>query len=77
MVRDARDGVAHASRSMVSAEIAGNGYYALEVNIMLVSLVLISLIGVPAEVQRRAVRLPHLSYIIEAFNGTLTSSSQE
>jgi hypothetical protein len=34
---------------------AGSSYYALEVNIMLVSLVLMEKIGVSGEVQRRAV----------------------
>jgi ApeA N-terminal domain 1 len=74
LVRDARDGVAHASRERLTPEGAGSGYYALEVNIMLVSLVLMARIGVPSEIQRRAVRSRYLWYIVEQFNRSLASA---
>lgn len=74
-VRDARDGVAHASRDRLTSETAGIGLYALEVNIMLVSLVLMAEIGVSGEVQRRAVRSGSLHYIIREFNRALTGST--
>jgi hypothetical protein len=52
LVRDARDGVAHAIRDPLLPQDAGKSYYVLEINIMFVSLVLMARIGVPAEVQR-------------------------
>ena len=70
-MRDARDGVAHAIQERWTPEGAGSSYYALEVNIMLVSLVLMEKIGVPVELQRRAVGSRYLSYIIKEFNRTL------
>lgn len=75
LVRDARDGVAHASREPLSPPSAGNAYYALEINIIFVSLVLMARIGVPAEVQRRAANSYHFSYIVEQFNQSLAGSS--
>jgi hypothetical protein len=70
-MRDARDGVAHAIQRRFTPEGAGSSYYALQVNIMLVSLVLMEKIGVPGEVQRRAAGSRYLSYIIKEFNRTL------
>lgn len=62
LVRDARDGVAHASRDPLLLQDAGKSYYALEINIMFVSLVLMARIGVPADVQRRAAKSYHLTH---------------
>jgi hypothetical protein len=68
-MRNARDGMAHAIQGRFIPEGSGSSsYYALEVNIMLVSLVLMGKIGVPGEVQRRAVGSRYLSYIIKEFN---------
>lgn len=47
-VRDQRDGVAHASQELPTPDGAGSSYYALEVNIMLVSLVLMERSACPA-----------------------------
>ena len=74
LVRDARDGVAHAIRDPLLPQDAGKSYYVLEINIMFVSLVLMARIGVPAEVQRRAANSCHLSYIVEQFNQSLADS---
>jgi hypothetical protein len=71
-MRDARDGMAHAIQERLIPEGGGStSYYALEINIMLVSLVLMEKIGVPGEIQRRAVGSRYLSYIIKEFNRTL------
>lgn len=68
LVRDGRDGVAHASRDALEFERTNSWLYPLEINIMLFSLVLMQKIGVPAEVQQRAVRAQHIWYIVDKFN---------
>jgi hypothetical protein len=71
-IKEHRNGIAHGDRDRIGSEEAGIVFYALEVTIALLGLVLLSELGLSLDVQRRAASSQYLNLIVDRFNKALT-----
>lgn len=71
LLKEQRNGMAHGDLSGVGSKSDHMIYYALEITRAFLGLVLMSQLGLSADVQRSAVSLPYLEGIVSEFNGAL------